>query len=92
VPRRYGGRGITATDFFGLLAELAAAESNLAQALRAHICSVEDRLVAAETPPAIPGSAVTTLMPDGRHFRLNGWKATQQAGRPAELSAWSHTW
>jgi alkylation response protein AidB-like acyl-CoA dehydrogenase len=46
VPRRYGGRGITASHFFALLVELAAAESNVVQALRAHICFVEDRLFA----------------------------------------------
>ncbi|MGJ3192214.1 acyl-CoA dehydrogenase family protein [Paenarthrobacter sp. FR1] len=44
VPRRHGGGGVSARHFFRLLVELAAAESNLAQALRAHICFVEDRL------------------------------------------------
>ncbi|MDR6507637.1 acyl-CoA dehydrogenase family protein [Arthrobacter oryzae] len=46
VPRRYGGGGVTATEFVRLLTDLAAAESNLAQSLRAHICFVEDRLFA----------------------------------------------
>ncbi|MBG6183116.1 alkylation response protein AidB-like acyl-CoA dehydrogenase [Arthrobacter sp. CAN_A214] len=46
VPRKYGGAGVSAPHFFRLLIELAAAESNLAQALRSHIAFVEDRLYA----------------------------------------------
>ncbi|MBG6216961.1 alkylation response protein AidB-like acyl-CoA dehydrogenase [Arthrobacter sp. CAN_A6] len=46
VPRQYGGAGVSAPHFFRLLIELAAAESNLAQALRSHIAFVEDRLYA----------------------------------------------
>jgi alkylation response protein AidB-like acyl-CoA dehydrogenase len=44
VPREFGGDGATAVQFFRLLVELAAAESNLAQALRSHIAFVEGRL------------------------------------------------
>lgn len=44
VPREFGGDGATAVQFFRLLIELAAAESNLAQALRSHIAFVEGRL------------------------------------------------
>lgn len=46
VPREFGGDGATAVQFFRLLIELAAAESNLAQALRSHIAFVEGRLYA----------------------------------------------
>ncbi|MET1034705.1 MAG: acyl-CoA dehydrogenase family protein [Arthrobacter sp.] len=46
VPAEYGGGGVSAPHFFRLLIELAAAESNLAQALRSHIAFVEDRLYA----------------------------------------------
>lgn len=46
VPVEFGGGGISAPHFFRLLIELAAAESNLAQALRSHIAFVEDRLYA----------------------------------------------
>ena len=44
VPREYGGGGVSAPVFFRLFVELAAAESNLAQALRCHVAFVEDRL------------------------------------------------
>ncbi|MHA7283660.1 acyl-CoA dehydrogenase family protein [Arthrobacter sp. TMS2-4] len=46
VPVEHGGGGVSAPQFFRLLIELAAAESNLAQALRCHIAFVEDRLYA----------------------------------------------
>ncbi|QTG81324.1 acyl-CoA dehydrogenase family protein [Arthrobacter crystallopoietes] len=46
VPREFGGDGATAVQLFRLLIELAAAESNLAQALRSHIAFVEGRLYA----------------------------------------------
>ncbi|MHA7239636.1 acyl-CoA dehydrogenase family protein [Arthrobacter sp. TMS1-12-1] len=46
VPVEYGGSGVSAPQFFRLLIELAAAESNLAQALRCHVAFVEDRLYA----------------------------------------------
>lgn len=49
VPAELGGSGVSAQDFFRLLVELAAAESNLAQALRSHIAFVEDRLYANDT-------------------------------------------
>ncbi|NMR31589.1 hypothetical protein [Crystallibacter degradans] len=44
MPHEFGGDGATAVQFFRLLIELAAAESNLAQALRSHIAFVEGRL------------------------------------------------
>lgn len=46
VPREYGGDGATAPQFFRLLVELAAAESNVVQALRSHAAFVEGRLYA----------------------------------------------
>ncbi|MHA7210007.1 acyl-CoA dehydrogenase family protein [Arthrobacter sp. MDT1-65] len=49
VPAELGGGGVSAPHFFRLLVELAAAESNLAQALRSHIAFVEDRLYANDT-------------------------------------------
>lgn len=49
VPVELGGGGLSAPQFFRLLIELAAAESNLAQALRSHIAFVEDRLYANDT-------------------------------------------
>lgn len=49
VPSGLGGGGVSAPDFFRLLIELAAAESNLAQALRCHIAFVEDLLYANNT-------------------------------------------
>lgn len=46
VPEEYGGEGLTLPEFFELLTDLAAADSNLAQALRGHFALVEDRLLA----------------------------------------------
>ena len=46
VPREFGGGGASAPQFFRLLVELAAAESNIAQALRSHVAFVEGRLYA----------------------------------------------
>jgi alkylation response protein AidB-like acyl-CoA dehydrogenase len=48
VPEEYGGAGLTLPEFFELLTDLAAADSNLAQALRGHFALVEDRLLAPE--------------------------------------------
>jgi len=47
VPVEYGGAGATLPELFELFVDLAAADSNIAQALRAHFAFVEDRLVAA---------------------------------------------
>jgi alkylation response protein AidB-like acyl-CoA dehydrogenase len=44
VPRRYGGGGITLPQFFALLTQLGAADSNLPQILRAHFGFIEYRL------------------------------------------------
>ncbi len=44
VPRRYGGAGASLPQLIELLTELAAADSNLPQALRGHFAYVEDRL------------------------------------------------
>jgi alkylation response protein AidB-like acyl-CoA dehydrogenase len=44
APREYGGGGATLPELFALLAELAEADSNLTQALRAHVAYVEDVL------------------------------------------------
>lgn len=46
VPEADGGAGATLPELFELFVELAAADSNIAQALRAHFAFVEDRLVA----------------------------------------------
>ena len=50
VPESHGGAGATLPELFSLLTDLAAADPNLTQALRAHFAFVEDRLVAAEGP------------------------------------------
>ena len=50
VPVEFGGSGATVTQLFSLLVDLAAAESNLPQALRVHWSFVEDQ-VAAEAGP-----------------------------------------
>ena len=44
VPAEHGGSGASVPQLFELLTELAAADSNIAQALRAHFAFVEDRL------------------------------------------------
>ncbi|MCY7326040.1 MAG: acyl-CoA dehydrogenase family protein [Microbacteriaceae bacterium] len=46
VPIADGGAGATLPQLFRLLTELAAADSNIPQALRGHFAFVEDRLVA----------------------------------------------
>ncbi|MFI8975511.1 acyl-CoA dehydrogenase family protein [Nocardia asteroides] len=51
VPVEHGGYGATVRQLFRLLIDLAAAESNLPQALRVHFSFVEDQLLAA------PGAA-----------------------------------
>jgi alkylation response protein AidB-like acyl-CoA dehydrogenase len=45
VPREYGGLGATLPQFFRLLIELGAADSNLPQLLRGHFGFVETRLL-----------------------------------------------
>ncbi|MGO2068364.1 acyl-CoA dehydrogenase family protein [Glutamicibacter arilaitensis] len=50
VPESHGGSGATLPELFELFVDLAAADSNIAQALRAHFAFVEDRLVAAPGP------------------------------------------
>jgi len=45
VPVEHGGAGATLPQLFRLLTELAAADSNIPQALRGHFALVEDRLV-----------------------------------------------
>ncbi|GGF37058.1 hypothetical protein GCM10010922_10350 [Microbacterium sorbitolivorans] len=50
VPVSHGGSGATLTELFELFVDLAAADSNIAQALRAHFAFVEDRLVAEPGP------------------------------------------
>jgi alkylation response protein AidB-like acyl-CoA dehydrogenase len=44
VPRRYGGPGFTLREVYQLIIDLAAADSNIAQALRAHYGFVEGLL------------------------------------------------
>ncbi|MGY2063749.1 acyl-CoA dehydrogenase, partial [Nocardia gipuzkoensis] len=44
VPVEFGGYGASVRQLFGLLIDLAAAESNLPQALRVHFSFVEDQL------------------------------------------------
>ncbi|MCU1646775.1 MAG: acyl-CoA dehydrogenase, partial [Nocardia sp.] len=50
VPVEFGGYGVTVRQLFRLLTELAAAESNLPQALRVHFSFVEDQLLAEPGP------------------------------------------
>ncbi|KDA05110.1 monooxygenase [Microbacterium sp. CH12i] len=44
VPKKYGGYGVSLPQLVELLADLAAADPNLPQALRGHFALVEDRL------------------------------------------------
>ncbi len=44
IPREEGGFGVSLPQLFSLLTELAEADSNLPQALRAHFAFIEDRL------------------------------------------------
>jgi alkylation response protein AidB-like acyl-CoA dehydrogenase len=44
IPRRYGGLGATLPQFFGLLLELATADSNVSHLLRGHFSFLESRL------------------------------------------------
>ncbi len=46
VPQQFGGDGASLPQLIQLLIELAAADSNIPQALRGHFAFVEDRLVA----------------------------------------------
>lgn len=50
VPVEHGGFGATLPQLFGLLTELATADSNIAQALRAHFAFAEDRILAEPGP------------------------------------------
>ncbi|MBU3060341.1 acyl-CoA dehydrogenase family protein [Nocardia sp. NEAU-G5] len=50
VPVEFGGFGVSTRRLFSLLIDLAAAESNLPQALRVHFAFVEDQLLAAPGP------------------------------------------
>lgn len=50
VPAEHGGLGASLPQLFALLTELAAADSNIAQALRAHFAFVEDRILAEPGP------------------------------------------
>jgi alkylation response protein AidB-like acyl-CoA dehydrogenase len=44
IPQEYGGVGATLPQFFGLLLELAAADSNISHLLRGHFSFLESRL------------------------------------------------
>lgn len=46
VPVEYGGLGVSLEQLFDLLIDLAAADTNIVQALRGHFALIEDRLVA----------------------------------------------
>ncbi|MGN2635366.1 acyl-CoA dehydrogenase family protein [Nocardia takedensis] len=50
VPVEFGGHGASVRQLFRLLIDLAAAESNLPQALRVHFSFVEDQLLAEPGP------------------------------------------
>ncbi|GAA3584755.1 acyl-CoA dehydrogenase family protein [Gibbsiella greigii] len=50
IPREKGGYGASLPQLFELLTELAEADSNLPQALRAHFAFVEDRLNQPDSP------------------------------------------
>ncbi|WP_144633923.1 acyl-CoA dehydrogenase family protein [Bordetella genomosp. 13] len=49
LPEEYGGAGATLPELFGLLVELGAADTNVVNALRAHLGFVEDVLTSHET-------------------------------------------
>lgn len=51
VPVEHGGAGASLPQLFELLTELAEADSNITQALRAHFAFVEDRLTAHASAP-----------------------------------------
>ncbi|WP_019202978.1 acyl-CoA dehydrogenase family protein [Tsukamurella sp. 1534] len=69
VPEEFGGAGVTLRQFFRQLINLAAADSNIPQALRVHLLFVEDQRVAhtpegdarlrAVTDGLIVGNAIT---------------------------------
>lgn len=48
VPVAEGGAGVSLTELFRALSELAAADSNITQALRGHFAFIEDRLVGSD--------------------------------------------
>ncbi|MFP1725463.1 acyl-CoA dehydrogenase family protein [Lonsdalea quercina] len=50
IPKEKGGQSASLPQLFRLLTELAEADSNLPQALRAHFAFVEDRLNAPDSP------------------------------------------
>ena len=50
VPVEFGGYGVSVRQLFRLLIDLAAAESNLPQALRVHFSFVEDQVLAEPGP------------------------------------------
>ncbi|MEU1984810.1 acyl-CoA dehydrogenase family protein [Nocardia sp. NPDC019395] len=51
VPVEFGGFGVSVRQLFRQLIELAAADSNIPQALRVHFVFVEDQLLAEPGPP-----------------------------------------
>lgn len=50
VPQAHGGSGVQLSELFALLVELGEADSNIVQALRAHLSFVENMLYSADTP------------------------------------------
>jgi len=50
IPRAHGGMGATIPQFFSLLAELAAADSNISHAWRGHFAFLEERLNQMDEP------------------------------------------
>ncbi|MES2531894.1 MAG: acyl-CoA dehydrogenase family protein [Pseudomonadota bacterium] len=50
LPQALGGQGATLTELFGLLTELGSADTNVVNALRAHLGFVEDVLNSPESP------------------------------------------
>jgi alkylation response protein AidB-like acyl-CoA dehydrogenase len=52
IPEAYGGPGGSLRDLFGAVIDLAAADSNLAQALRSHFGFIEGLLSRADSEPA----------------------------------------
>ncbi|WP_051298745.1 acyl-CoA dehydrogenase family protein [Arthrobacter castelli] len=81
IPRELGGDGATLPQFFTLLIELAAADSNLPQALRSHFAFVEDRLYSGGSTHSTHGTPSTDWLRRIGKGQLvgNAWSETGPA-------------
>lgn len=80
VPREFGGLGLSLPGAYAVLVELAAADSNLAQGLRAHFLAVESLLSAPESE-----HRSTWLRRVGEEGVVIGNAFTEIGNRPGEL-------